>query len=79
MKHITSDQMWPPPDDWEEVVILWEDIMRTGSRLPINQILEWLETAPGGEYHLHGFESTEGFSFRFRNPADATHFRLRWL
>ena len=78
MKHITSDKMWPPPMDWIEVIVLWDDVL-SGPRLPIKQILEWLEKAPGGNYHIHGYESTEGFSFRFENPADATHFKLKWL
>ena len=71
-------EFWPPPD-WTEVIILWDDILKTGSRMPIREILEWLETAPGDEYHLHGFKSTEGFAFRFRNPQDATYFRIKWL
>jgi hypothetical protein len=78
MKHITSDQLWPPPADWIEVVVLWDDVLN-GPRFPIKQMLEWLEDTPGGDYHIHGFESTKGFSFRFRNAGDATHFRLRWL
>jgi len=78
MKHITSDQLWPPPEDWTEVVVLWDDVLG-GPRFPIREILEWLEAAPGGDYHIHGYESTEGFSFRFRNAEDATHFKLRWL
>ena len=68
---------WPPPI-WTEVVVLWDDVLH-GPKYPIKEILEWLETAPGGDYHIHGYESTEGFSFRFRNPEDATHFKLRWL
>jgi hypothetical protein len=79
MRHITADQMWPPPEDWVEVVVLWDDILKTDTRLPIATMLDWLNSAPGGDYHIHGYNSTEGFSFRFRNPADATHFRLRWL
>ena len=78
MIHITSDEIWPPPKDWEEVVILWKNILHEPG-YPIREILEWLDAAPGGEFHIHGYESTEGFSFRFRNPADATHFKLRWL
>jgi hypothetical protein len=78
MIHITSDKIWPPPTDWEEVVILWGNILNEPG-YPIREILDWLDTAPGGEFHIHGYNSTEGFSFRFRNPADATHFKLRWL
>ena len=78
MNHIKSDQLWPPPDDWTEVIVLWQDVLQA-PYYPITPILEWLESAPGGDYHIHGYESTEGFSFRFRNPEDATHFKLRWL
>ena len=78
MKHVTSQEMWPPPEDWEEVVVLWREILEP-PRYPIKRMLEWLEEAPGGRYHIHGFESTEGFSFRFEFPKDATHFKLRWL
>jgi len=78
MKHITSEKMWPPPDDWTEIVILWNDITG-GRRYPIKDILAWVEDTPGGCYHLHGFNSTDGFAFRFENPNDAIHFKLRWL
>lgn len=78
MKHITASDMWPPPDDWVEVVVLWREILELPG-YPIRDILDWLESAPGGEYHIHGYESTEGFSFRFKRAEDATHFRLRWL
>jgi hypothetical protein len=67
-----------PHELWEQVVILWTDVM-DGPRYPIREILAWIETAPGGRYHLHGWNSTEGFCFRFEDPADATHFKLRWL
>jgi hypothetical protein len=69
--------LWPPPV-WTEVVVLWTDVLG-GPQYPIKQILEWVETAPGDNYHLHGYHSTEGFSFRFENPEDATHFKLKWL
>lgn len=70
-------ERWPPPD-WTEVVVLWDEILGEPG-YPIKQILEWLDDAPGGKFHLHGYNSTEGFSFRFHNPTDATHFKLRWL
>lgn len=78
MKHISSQEMWPPPKDWIEVIVLWSDILG-GPRYPIKEILEWIDREPGGEYHLHGYKSTEGFSFRFRDLSDAVHFTLRWL
>ncbi len=68
--------LWPPPD-WTEVVVLWDDILG-GPQLPINEILVWVEHEPGDEYHLHGYRSTEGFAFRFKNPQDAVHFKLKW-
>ena len=74
MKQIES---WPPPN-WTEVVVLWEEILKPPG-YPIKQILEWIVHAPGDEFHLHGYRSTEGFSFRFRNPKDAMYFKLRWL
>ena len=74
MKQIES---WPPPD-WTEVIVLWDEILGEPG-YPIREILEWLDDTPGGEFHLHGYKSTEGFSFRFHNPKDATHFKLRWL
>ena len=70
-------EQWPPPD-WTEIIVLWDDVLH-GPQYPIREILAWVDSAPGGEYHLHGYKSTEGFSFRFCNPKDATHFRLRWL
>lgn len=78
MKHIPSDQMWPPPEHWFEVIVLWSDVLE-GPKYPIKKMLDWLEVAPGGDYHIHGYESTEGFSFRFKDARDAIHFRLRWL
>lgn len=67
---------WPPPK-WTEVVITWADIL--AGRQIINNVLEWIDTAPGGRYHLHGWRSTEGFAFRFEDPKDATYFKLKWL
>lgn len=77
MKQVPAEEIWPAPS-WTEVVILWNDILK-GPGYPIKEILAWIEAAPGGRYHLHGFNSTEGFAFRFENPVDATHFKLRWL
>jgi hypothetical protein len=73
-----QNKMWPPPDNWVEVIVLWDDVL-SGPQYPIGEILNWIDNASGGEYHLHGYQSTEGFCFRFKNPADATHFKLRWL
>jgi hypothetical protein len=67
-----------PLPDWQEVVILWDDVLR-GPKYDIAWILHWLNYAPGGRYHLHGYNSTEGFAFRFERPEDATYFILKWL
>jgi hypothetical protein len=67
---------WPPPN-WTEVIILWSDIL-DGPAYPIKDILQWIDMVPGGRYHLHGYNSTEGFAFRFENPSDATYFKLLW-
>jgi hypothetical protein len=77
MIQVQYDEIWPPPD-WTEIVIVWDDIIE-GPKYPIKEILAWVDSAPGGRYHLHGFNSTEGFSFRFERPEDAVHFKLRWL
>lgn len=70
-------EQWPPPD-WTEVIVLWSDILG-GPAYPINKIFKWIEKYPGGQYHLHGYQCTEGFAFRFERPEDAVYFKLRWL
>lgn len=70
-------EQWPPPR-WTEVIVLWDDIMNPPN-YPIKEILEWVDSAPGDLYHLHGYKATEGFAFRFKNSRDATFFRLMWL
>ena len=67
-----------PHPNWTEVIVLWEEILAEPF-YPIREILKWIEKAPGGRYHLHGYKSTEGFVFKFENPLDATHFKLKWL
>jgi hypothetical protein len=67
-----------PHPNWTEVIILWKEIIEEPF-YPIKQILDWIDVAPGGRYHLHGYNCTEGFSFRFENPLDATYFRLMWV
>lgn len=78
MNHVTSEQLWPPPEDWTEVIILWVDVY-TGPRYPIREILDWVYYTEGGNYHLSGLDQNEGFSFRFEDAWDAMFFRLRWL
>jgi len=68
---------WPPPD-WTEIIILWDEVL-SYPNYPIRDILAWIDEAPGGQYHLHGHNSTDGFAFRFERPEDATYFKLKWL
>lgn len=69
--------MWPPPD-WSEVIVLWKDIMDMKFSGRAREMLDWVDKTEGGNYHLHGYKSTEGFAFRFENPYDAIVFRLKW-
>ena len=69
--------MWPPPD-WVEVVVTWETMLASADKNP-NEILAWLNEQSGGNFHLHGYQSTEGFAFRFERPEDAILFKLRWM
>lgn len=73
---MTKIELWPPPD-WTEVVILWPTMLDRDARSP-HVILDWVDRAPGGCYHLHGHEGVKGFAFRFENPEDAILFKLRW-
>jgi hypothetical protein len=70
-------EIWPPPNHWIEVIIMWDEILGH-PYIPIGKLLDWVNNAPGGEYHLSGYKSIEGFSFRFRRGVDATIFRLYW-
>ena len=69
-------ESWPPPK-WSEVVIKWDTIL-SDKTYNIRDMFEWIDSAPGGQYHLHGYKSTEGFAFRFEREEDATMFSLRW-
>lgn len=68
---------WPPPD-WTEIIILWDEVL-SYPNYPIRDIIAWIDETPGGQYHLHGHNSTDGFAFRFERPEDATYFKLKWL
>ena len=70
-------EMWPPPNDLTEVIIMWNEVLQH-PYIPIRKLLDWVDTAPGGEYHLSGYKATEGFSFRFKRDRDAVLFRLYW-
>lgn len=67
-----------PPDTWTQVIILWEHILKEPG-YPIKKILEWVEEHDGGQYYLRGYNSTDGFDFRFERAEDATMIKLRWL
>jgi len=69
-------EAWPPPE-WPSVTIFWDDILE-GPCYPIREILQWIDDAPGDNYHLSGLDDARGFDFRFQNPQDATYFRLKW-
>ena len=73
MEKVAYQEPWP---DWTEVIILWDDIL--ADNYPIRHILNWIDDAPGGRYHVHGWKSTEGFAFRFEDPRDAILFSLTW-
>jgi hypothetical protein len=70
-------ELWPPPN-WPEVVVLWSTMLHSKSHQP-NDIVKWVDSQPGGHYHLHGYKATEGFAFRFERNEDAMLFALRWL
>jgi hypothetical protein len=87
---LTKYESWPPPKDWTEIVISWRTMLDNSDYGP-NAIIEWVNTTPGGRYHLHGWEDfkrfhshgvgvggVDGFAFRFEDPRDATLFRLKW-
>lgn len=73
---MTQYECWPPPD-WPEVIISWKTMLEHSDHRP-NAIIHWVNNEPGGRYHLHGYQSTEGFAFRFEQPEDAMIFALRW-
>lgn len=70
-------ECWPPPEGWTQVVVSWKVMLSHADWGP-HKIIHWIDNQPGGEYHLHGYRSTEGFAFRFSDPADAVLFELRW-
>jgi hypothetical protein len=74
MGDMNKVEQWPPPD-WTEVVITWNDMLK---RKNVQEIIKWVEEAPGGRFHLHGWKSTEGFAYRFEDPKDAIIFAMKW-
>lgn len=72
---------WPPPDNWIECVVTWAWLMSTHGPPDgtVNKMYEWCDQYPSvSRYHVHGWRSTEGFSFKFEDPRDAVVFKLRW-
>jgi hypothetical protein len=71
-------KLWPPPNDWSECVVSWDSILESKEFHP-RYLYEWCDSHPSlGRYHVHGWQSTEGFAFRFEDPRDAVMFKLRW-
>jgi len=66
---------WPPPD-WTECIVSWDWLLSTAGCAP-QDIYNWCEQH-SGRYHVHGWQSTKGFAFRFEDPRDAVVFKLRW-
>jgi len=67
---------WPPPS-WTQCVITWDTIFEKKCRP--QTLYDWCDRYPSEScYHVHGWESTEGFAFRFEDPRDAVVFKLTW-
>jgi hypothetical protein len=74
---MTQHECWPPPD-WTEVVVTWQTMLGSSNHVP-NDIIAWCHQYDSkGLWHLHGWQATEGFAFRFEDARDATAFGLRW-
>ena len=70
-------KLWPPPD-WTECIVSWDYILQSKEFHP-RYLYEWCEQYPSpSRYHVHGWQSTEGFAFRFEDPKDAIMFKLTW-
>lgn len=70
--------------------ISWEVMLDHADHAP-NDIIAWVESAPGGSWHLSGwdewtrleshgrdYKGIDGFEFRFERREDAVMFALRW-
>ena len=66
-------EAWPPPD-WTEVIVTWDSIL-TGP-YSVQELYDWCGNYPGARYHVHGWQATEGFAFRFESPKDAMLFSI---
>lgn len=70
-------QLWPPPD-WTECVVTWDSILESKEVHP-QDLYDWCDQYRSpSRYHVHGWQSTEGFAFRFEDPRDAVLFKLIW-
>ena len=70
-------QFWPPPE-WTECVVAWDYILQDRTLYP-QALYDWCNNQTStGRYHVHGWQSTQGFAFRFEDPRDALVFKLRW-
>jgi hypothetical protein len=47
-------------------------------QLKPDMLYSWCEQHPGARFHVHGWQSTHGFAFRFENKKDAVMFALKW-
>lgn len=69
-------QFWPPPE-WYECVVSWDSILESSTHP--QELYAWCDNHPSkGRYHVHGWQSTEGFAFRFEDAYDAIIFKLKW-
>ena len=70
-------EAWPPPN-WHECVVSWDYILESKEVRP-QELYEWCDCHHSkARYHVHGWQSTEGFAFRFEDPYDAIIFKLTW-
>ena len=70
-------ELWPPPG-WTECVVSWKHILESKEVRP-QELYDWCKNHPSpSRYHVHGWQSTEGFAFRFEDPRDAIMFKLTW-
>ena len=70
--------LWPPPDDWVECIVSWDYILQPNTVHP-HELYKWCDCHPSpGRYHVHGWQSSEGFAFKFEDPRDAVLFKLTW-
>ena len=68
--------LWPPPE-WYECVVSWDSILESSTHP--QELYAWCDNHPSeGRYHVHGWQSTEGFAFRFEDAYDAIIFKLKW-